>query len=562
MTIKKLFRIGAIAACVLTVVLMLSYFLMREAQSDLVKELENNKKMNDVLAELRSGALNSTNEARFFIYTKDQSHLETYKSLPTQDLINMTKEKLTKLNVPTDLINEIKALEEPAKALLTYQAQALTLAQGGDFASGEQILKSKDYDEALTILFENYRQYLGDLQTWMNDTIADADRYSDLTMISLLICCALFIICVIFIIIALHKRIKPIHSLNEISTTIANGNLQVEQITSRYNDEIGQLTNSFNQMTQNLCNILTTVQFSSEEVSASSEELLSNSKKTLSISEKVSASVCEISSHAEEQTQHLKENANALNEISTGIHHVAAAAEDVTVASDLAKEKAALGNEHVLQTIDQMNTIKNSVDQAKTTMEHLAKESTSIEQFVSAITDISAQTNLLALNAAIEAARAGESGKGFAVVADEVRKLAEQSKQSANNITQIMDKLRELVFVTNEYMSTAFSQVEIGVQTATVTGASFNEIIQTTNTVSNQIIEVSAIAQQISASAAQINSSFDTIQNAAVNTSEHAKNSVKLVNEQSIAIDEISSSTTALTKLAETLNSEIQTFKL
>lgn len=562
MTIKKLFRMGATAAFILTVVLLVSYFLMREAQSDLVKELEKNKKMNDVLVELRNGALNSTNEARFFIYTKDQSHLETYKSLPTQDLINMTKEELTKLDMPTDLINGIENLEEPATSLLTFQGQALTLAQRGDFATGEKILTSKEYDDAINVLFENYHQYLGELQSWMNDSIADAEQYSDFTTIGLLVCCALFIISVITLIITLHKRIKPIHSLNEISTTIASGNLQVEQISTHYKDEIGQLTNSFNQMTQNLRNILTTVQFSSVEVSASAEELLANSKQTLSISQKVSASVSEISSHAQEQTIHLTENAKALNEISTGIHHVAAAAEDVTVASDLAKAKAALGNEHVLQTIDQMNTIKNSVDQAKTTMEQLAIESNSIEQFVSAITDISAQTNLLALNAAIEAARAGESGKGFAVVADEVRKLAEQSKQSANNITQIMSKLRELVFVTNEYMSTAFDQVEIGVQSATVTGASFSEIIQTTNTVSDQIIEVSAIAQQMSASAAQINSSFNTIQHAAQNTSEHATTSVQLVNEQSTAIDEISSSTTALTTLAETLNSEIQTFKL
>lgn len=414
MTIKKLFRIGAAAAFVLTVILMASNYLMKEAQSDLVKKLENNKKMNDALVELRNGALNSTNEAKFFIYTKDSSHLETYKSLPTQDLINITKEELSKLNVSTDLINEIKILEEPATSLLTFQAQALTLAQQGDFAAGERILTSKEYDEAMNVLFENYHQYLNDLQSWMNNTIDEAEQYSNFTTIGLFVCCLLFIISVIITIITLHRRIKPIHSLNEVASTIANGNLQVEQIPSRYNDEIGLLTQSFNQMTQNLRNILTTVQFSSVEVSASAEELLANSRQTLSISEKVTDSVSKISTDAKEQAHQLTENVHALNEISTGIHQVATAAEDVTIASDVAKEKAAIGNKHVLQTIDQMNTIKNSVDQAKVTMEHLVSESTSIEQFVSAITDISAQTNLLALNAAIEAARAGESGKGFA----------------------------------------------------------------------------------------------------------------------------------------------------
>ena len=61
------------------------------------------------------------------------------------------------------------------------------------------------------------------------------------------------------------------------------------------------------------------------------------------------------------------------------------------------------------------------------------------------ISKISMNTKILGINSSIEAAHAGEAGVGFAVVAKEIKKLSDSSKETADNIAALTQKIRESI---------------------------------------------------------------------------------------------------------------------
>lgn len=91
----------------------------------------------------------------------------------------------------------------------------------------------------------------------------------------------------------------------------------------------------------------------------------------------------------------------------------------------------------------------------------LQERADSIGKVSGLIRELADQCNLLAINATIEAARAGDHGRGFAVVADEVRHLATQTKQSADNISQLIKSILEAVRQTVQLVSSGREETAV-----------------------------------------------------------------------------------------------------
>lgn len=178
---------------------------------------------------------------------------------------------------------------------------------------------------------------------------------------------------------------------------------------------------------------------------------------------------------ASEQTHLRCDNiATAMTEMAQTSEQVAGITVEAQRGTDSVKTNAEACHEHSEQSFTSTTTLLESVNHTFDCIETLEKQMGNVSEILDTINAISEQTNLLALNAAIEAARAGEQGRGFAVVADEVRTLAQRSKQSTEDIRQLlggigqnakdsfdnMQQSREASYETQEVVSDTKSLVE------------------------------------------------------------------------------------------------------
>lgn len=357
------------------------------------------------------------------------------------------------------------------------------------------------------------------------------------------------------------RMTKPIRKLAEASQQIADGNLRVT-VDIKDKNEIGVLAASFNTMIQHLKSIVQQVGAGSEQVAATAEQLTASAEQTSRATEQVAVTVQEVATGSEQQVQNVEQSAKAVKEMSVGVKQIAEHAHSVSDSAAQASDVAQDGTEAIQKAIQQMHSISETVDGLSQVIKELGDRSQAIGQIVEVITNIAGQTNLLALNAAIEAARAGEHGRGFAVVADEVRKLAEQSSESAQQIADLIKSIQAETDKAVGSMETATSEVANGIEVVTSAGQSFRQISNSVHTVTEQIQEVSAASQQMSAGTEQVVSSIEYITEVSAQTAMGTQTVSAAAEEQLASMEEITASANSLSKMAEDLQGLVRKFQV
>lgn len=259
------------------------------------------------------------------------------------------------------------------------------------------------------------------------------------------------------------KLIGPIDSINSALEEMRGGNLRA-YVAVDSDDEVGVLSNHFNEMTKSLGALVNSIKDKGVRIKKSAEEVADVS--------------IEINASAKGEELGSEEVGDASSELYQTSEQVSQLAEKAMGLAERADAEARTGLQAARDNIGEMENAVEEVNLATVGMGELNETAQSIHDIVSTIKSIAEQTNLLALNAAIEAARAGEQGRGFAVVADEVRTLAGRTTASIGEISGIVDQLSKKMDGATRSLKTVVDRVHSGQHKASISAESIQSITE------------------------------------------------------------------------------------
>ncbi|WP_311406874.1 methyl-accepting chemotaxis protein [Liquorilactobacillus uvarum] len=251
------------------------------------------------------------------------------------------------------------------------------------------------------------------------------------------------ILAAIITIIFVQRLTQPIKKIGGHVEKVSKGELSLNSLKVKSNDELGQLAHDFNAMVSQLQTLIRNVAQTSKQISANSKGLLVGSKKAKLSTEQVIDQIDEANKSVDQQSYLTKQANNELGIMSDQVkeisNHIDAAARKADKTNLLSQN----GNIVVKNMLEQMNRISENSIEIKDIAVSLNGKSKKIDKVMTLINGIAKQTNLLALNASIEAARAQDHGRGFAVVSEEIRKLADQTDIATREVADVIAEIQK-----------------------------------------------------------------------------------------------------------------------
>ncbi|MFB4160996.1 methyl-accepting chemotaxis protein [Geomicrobium sp. JSM 1781026] len=334
-----------------------------------------------------------------------------------------------------------------------------------------------------------------------------------------------------------------------------------QPLTDGSRDELGMVATSYNQMREQVELLLTNIQTTSEQVASSSEELYASAEELGAVSEHSTALNEDVASKAETQRAQTGEATARASDVMDLMQVMSTRLGEVRDVSEDTEREIKAGGVRVRQSMEKMELVQSQTHATSERFEGLKRDSASIGEIVTAISEFAEQTNLLALNASIEAARAGENGKGFAVVASEVKRLAEDSAKAAEEIARYIGDIQSQISSSAVDIEGSLRTVEQGLGEVNNIDEAFRRIEQSMQQLFAKVEEISEDGGRVTTETVLTD---DAIQNVARDIEAIAGITQQVAassEEQHASSEEVASAAESLAQSAQQLKEQTAAFR-
>jgi methyl-accepting chemotaxis protein len=349
---------------------------------------------------------------------------------------------------------------------------------------------------------------------------------------------------------------------SESLSAYADGDLTVRLDEDVDQNAMANIAASFNEMAEEMEQTVAGVVAFADEVADASDEVTARSEAVEQAGREVSTSVDSISERSNDQRDQLEAVAAETDDMSATIEEVAASADQVAETSQSAASLGDEGRDAAAEAVEELRAIETETEETAAAVRELESQMEEIESIVDVITDIAEQTHILALNASIEAARAGQDGDGFAVVAEEVKGLAEETKESAGGIDDLITDVREQTDESVEAMATIQDRVGDGVETVEQTHETLEDIVARVEESDAGVQEISRAMDEQASSVTDVAGAVDEVVQLGDETAEEAQTAAAAAQEQAATLSDVSDQARSLTDRAAALRNRVDQFEL
>ncbi|MED4782466.1 methyl-accepting chemotaxis protein [Brevibacillus choshinensis] len=357
-----------------------------------------------------------------------------------------------------------------------------------------------------------------------------------------------------------RKIIKPVKEVQQKMTSFSEGDLfQTMQVQT--NDEIRQLADSFNSMSNQIRFIIGKIQHVIVDVKQVAQHVGNGSGHSHAMQTEVVTVTERLSQEMDHQQVQIDDIHTIMAGITQEMSRITESMETAVTQNQESRKQSVMAASSIDTLKDNMHKISEDMKSSQHAMSAMKESMVDIRDILDLISQISKRTKLLSFNARIEASRAGQAGLGFGIVADEIRQLSEQTEEATARIEQVIKSGETRMERVSDCLELTDHATINGIHTLHQTTDIFRQTVQISETITTQFETIRQLSASIHKQSQSIQERVDSLSLSAQEVVSGTQQAVAATQESLSLSEQFLHDSERLTSIIEDLEQEISFFR-